>query len=533
MADGFFAHLAQHPPDLLGRLPWPKLEAGTLPAVDATALGVIALGIALRLQGLTQNSIWFDEAHSLSLANQPSLDLLLQGVVQDLQSPLYFALLRTWLEWFQGDVGARLLSVALGACSLYLTYQLGRALFSVEVGRLGALLLAVSSYHIYFSQYLRAYILLAVLALAGALALLGALREGGWHRWTLYAIVTIAALYTHIYGFALLLGYLPPAVYYVWRHRRGAWRSFVLAHLAVVASLGPWLPAMLWQLAQVQTGSDPWITPIDVYSLQSLWASLWWWSRDDFGLWPGIVFRTGWAALAVALGYGIVVGWRKWARWFVLSLLLMPPLLILVASLAGSQSVWSPRYFVFLSGPFALLVAQAIISLPHDRLRLGAVALFLLLSLPVLYTLQNHVTFRNADVRGASAWARGSFQPGDVIVHTNEQSLLPALWYDRTTSIRGPEAPYETDCVWRSMPRTWCKEQPYPQLYLDTKWNDLPTLAWYADRVWLLALYDHRKPREDLATEELVSRVIGKDYLVQRRADFLGVKAFLLTPVRR
>src|SRR3989304_7943921 len=137
MADGFFAHLAQPPPDLLGRLPWPKLEAGTLPAVDATALGVIALGIALRLQGLTQNSVWFDEAHSLSLASQPTLPLLLQAVVQDLQSPLYFALLRTWLGGFQGDVRARLLSVALGACSLYLTYQLGRALFPVVVGRLG------------------------------------------------------------------------------------------------------------------------------------------------------------------------------------------------------------------------------------------------------------------------------------------------------------------------------------------------------------------------------------------------------------
>ncbi len=533
MADGLFGRLAQRPPELLGRLPRPRVEAGTLPAIDAFAPGAIALGVALRLQGLTQDGVWFDEAHSLSLASQPTLDLLLQGVVQDLQSPLYFMLLRVWLPWFPGDFGARLLSVVLGATSLYLTYQLGRALFSPAAGRLAALLLAVSSYHIYFSQYLRAYILLAVLALAGGLTLLGALRQGGWHRWTLYVLAAIAALYTHIYGFALLLGYLPPAAYYLWRHRRAAWRPFVLAHLAIVASLGPWLPAMLWQLAQVQTGSDPWITPIDIYSLQSLWASLWWWSRDDFGLWPGIVFRAGWAALAVGLGYGIVVGWRKWERWFALSLLLMPPLLILVASLAGSQSVWSPRYFVFLSGPFALLLAQAIISLPRDRLRLGAVALLLLLSLPVLYTMQNHVTFRNADVRAAAAWARSSFQQGDVIVHINEQSLLPALWYDQTAGTRGPNTPYEVDCVWRSLPRAWCKEQPYPQLYLDTKWNDLPTLAWYADRVWLLALYDHRKPREDVAAEELVSRLIGKDYLVQRRVDFLGVKGFLLTPVKR
>jgi hypothetical protein len=140
--------------------------------------------------------------------------------------------------------------------------------------------------------------------------------------------------------------------------------------------------------------------------------------------------------------------------------------------------------------------------------------------------------FRNADARAAPP-GPAALPPGRPHVHINEHSLLPALWYDQTAGTRGPNAPYEVDCVWRSLPRAWCKAQPYPQLYLDTKWNNLPTLAWYADRVWLLALYDHRKPREDLATEEVVSRVIGKDFLVQRRADFLGVKAFLLTPVRR
>jgi hypothetical protein len=145
-----------------------------------------------------------------------------------------------------------------------------------------------------------------------------------------------------------------------------------------------------------------------------------------------------------------------------------------------------------------------------------------LLSLPVLYTLQNHSTFQNADVRSAAGWVRSSFQEGDLIVHTNEQSYLPAIWYDRTSSSEGPQAPYRVDCIWRSLPSDWCKNQPYPEFYLDTKWNDLPTLAWYADRIWLIALYDHRKPKEDIATEEMVSRILGADYAVQQRADYVA-----------
>jgi hypothetical protein len=116
---------------------------------------------------------------------------------------------------------------------------------------------------------------------------------------------------------------------------------------------------MLWQHAQVQTGSDPWITPIDIHTLQSVWGSLWWMTRDDFGLWPGILFRGAWAALAIALGYGLVVHWRRWEQWFAVSLLAVPTLLILIASLASAQSIWAPRYFVFLGGPFAMIVALA------------------------------------------------------------------------------------------------------------------------------------------------------------------------------
>jgi hypothetical protein len=133
-------------------------------------------------------------------------------------------------------------------------------------------------------------------------------------------------------------------------------------------------------------------------------------------------------------------------------------------------------------------------------------------------------------VRPAAEWARSRFQREDVIVHTNEQSYLPAVWYDRLATAQGPEAPYRVDCVWRSMPQAWCQEQSYPQLYLDRRWNDLPTLAWYADRIWLLALYDHRTLREDVAAEGMVDRLIGRNYQVEQRADFLGVKAFLLVP---
>src|SRR5688572_5931279 len=85
----------------------------SIPAVDSKIAAILVLALGLRLWQLTDNSVWFDEAHSLSLASQPMVALLLEGVVHDLQSPLYFLLLKTWLLWFQSEFGVRLLSVLL------------------------------------------------------------------------------------------------------------------------------------------------------------------------------------------------------------------------------------------------------------------------------------------------------------------------------------------------------------------------------------------------------------------------------------
>jgi hypothetical protein len=86
-----------------------------------------------------------------------------------------------------------------------------------------------------------------------------------------------------------------------------AWRPFVLAD----RSSRQFTRCRRCRQPRRCRPADPWITPIDAYSLQSLWALVV--EPRRFRLWPGILFRTA-GSLAVALGV-MVVGWRKWAQW--------------------------------------------------------------------------------------------------------------------------------------------------------------------------------------------------------------------------
>src|SRR5688500_10379238 len=76
---------------------------------------VTLLGLAVRLYGLTNFGIWFDEAYHLELVRQPTIPAMLDAVLSNPPSdPLYVLLLRPWVALFgSSDFAIRALSVLL------------------------------------------------------------------------------------------------------------------------------------------------------------------------------------------------------------------------------------------------------------------------------------------------------------------------------------------------------------------------------------------------------------------------------------
>ena len=129
------------------------------------AVGAITLlALALRLTGIDGPSfkLW-DDFFALRLAVKDVAEIIHTlahqpfDAYQEFQPPLYYILVHSFLGFGHSDEAARLTCVIAGTLTIPAMYCLGRRLLDRPTGLVGALLLAVSVYHIEYSQQIRNY----------------------------------------------------------------------------------------------------------------------------------------------------------------------------------------------------------------------------------------------------------------------------------------------------------------------------------------------------------------------------------------
>ncbi len=180
---------------------------------------------------------------------------LASWTADDIQPPLYYLLVDGWLRINPfGEGILRWPSALFGTLLIPLLWALGRRLWSDKAGLLAALVGATSPLMVYYSQEARMYALLVMLVSLAALVVVRLLDRGTGKRWALlvaYALVGLAAMYTHYFaGFALLA----LALYWGhvwWRTGHDARRLGEFATVNGIILLGylPWLPAMINRFA--------------------------------------------------------------------------------------------------------------------------------------------------------------------------------------------------------------------------------------------------------------------------------------------
>lgn len=393
-------------------------------------LALTALAAALRFSALSQQSFWYDEAVSVALARNPIGDLL-SGRIKDLGNPpLYPVLLHLWMQLFgSGDNAVRALSALFGAATVPVMLLLARQVVPERVAFLGAILLALSPFHLQMAQEARGYTLLALLAAVTCWTLLQAAertiqyarqramanfatlfagksrqaradrdseaadREDAraaqtatppWGLWLLLALGTAAMALTHYFGLFLVLA---QAAYLALVHRRD---RAVLAWAAAAYGLAMllfafWVPALVSQLGtpdNLTRSAGSWYlhlaaTPL-VFSLGTAlaWKDVW-----DEG---APVLRVLLAA-AGTLTFNGIAGWGLWRTYRASRaegerrvLLMITWLVVPVLGPALISVLFSPLYntrYVFAASlPFLLFAAAGLYELARvPRLIAGAV----------------------------------------------------------------------------------------------------------------------------------------------------------------
>lgn len=164
---------------------------------------VTALGVALRAYGIDGPSfkIW-DDFFGLRVAEKGFADILHFlahqpfDPYQEFQPPLYYLIVHAFLELGRTDAMARMTGVLAGSLTIPALYCLGRTLFGRGAGLCAALLMAVSVYHIEYSQQIRNYVLFLLFATWSMYCFAAWLVERRKTGLWLYCVSTVAMLYT-------------------------------------------------------------------------------------------------------------------------------------------------------------------------------------------------------------------------------------------------------------------------------------------------------------------------------------------------
>ena len=147
-------------------------------------LALVLFAFGVRLQELTRQDIWWDEARNIDVALRPFLQIPTAPEL-DIQPPVYYWLLHGWDRLFGVAIGqppaelalfSRLLSVFAGVCGVALLFALARRAlpgrFGLTGGLLAALVGACSPFWLAESQEARMYTVGFALAAAAAIVLL-------------------------------------------------------------------------------------------------------------------------------------------------------------------------------------------------------------------------------------------------------------------------------------------------------------------------------------------------------------------------
>jgi 4-amino-4-deoxy-L-arabinose transferase-like glycosyltransferase len=401
------------------------------------------LAFALRMVGLDAESLWRDEIDAIRFAYWP-LSLLLETFTRPGHNgPLYYLLLRPWLE-IAGRSGfaLRFFSLAFSVLSVPLMYRVARRLFPrwIGVSLLAALLVAVSPYLVWYGQEGKMYALVVALALLSMDRFLAAMGEGGWQRWLVYVAATSAAFYVHLVA-ALLI---PVQVLGFFTFDRGLrqarWKP---AAISLAALTLPYVPLLIWQVPLLLNGGQ---TGYRFVPLQEMLLSL----LGSYSLGviqpsaPWLLVLFGAVLLASGLAWKLP-GLRRGSLILLWIWLFVPVVAFFLITLV--RPMFTARYLIFVVPAYLLLMAVAVrAAANHSRLMAGLFLAAVLAGSGWGIWLQAGNSLK-ADFRAATRYVAARLEPEDLILFQIPYGRHSFEYYWPEVQPAPAEPPAAPDCV--------------------------------------------------------------------------------------
>jgi len=344
------------------------------------------LYFALRLRSIWTPRLWGDELFNYSLSQGSWLSIIKRTGLDMAHPPLFYLLLKPWVYVVGSSMsGLRVFTVAFSIAAIVPMLALCRELhFRIREIALASSLMAINSYLILYSYYLRPYSLLLFLTLCSHVAFVRFLRheESEKRRALLILVaVNIPFVYTHYFAWLVV------AAQYLWVvfMERRRLRRFTAAMAIIALSYLPWVGVLVYVSTQVSYtfwDQASWETPPNLQSLILLLRSFnGGFESAGLTLAGSAVFLTivllsmkNSALITHSSGQAdeacskplVLLAWMT----------AFPVVVSLVASYAFTL-IRQPRYVIVAAGTYSLLVAASAFRLRTPRARAVAVAFLL------------------------------------------------------------------------------------------------------------------------------------------------------------
>ncbi len=230
---------------------------------------IILIGFSLRLFHLSQESLWTDEAFTLSIAESPTVQEVIEKTkISEAVPPGYYLFLHYWISSFgNSEFSLRFPSLIFSVLSILLIYFLTTEINfsdgkkSKSIALFSASFLATSMLQVLYSQEVRIYSLFTFLSLVSTYSfcklyhLYNSTEKKNSFFWSLtYALSLLVSFSVNYLTIFVLIAHII-ALCWNWPHGQKLFNPLLRIYLFVFVLSLPLVPIAFFQYQSINTGA--------------------------------------------------------------------------------------------------------------------------------------------------------------------------------------------------------------------------------------------------------------------------------------
>jgi 4-amino-4-deoxy-L-arabinose transferase-like glycosyltransferase len=229
-----------------------SLKKRLKPANSFLALaGLFLLSLFLRSLFLGAKCFWADEMWLLALAEHDLLYIRDYIAITEINPPLFYWMMKGWIRLVgTNEAAVRVIPMIFGSLTVLLFYWFLSSFTTRKRAFCASLLLAISPFHILFSQLAKVYTVMGFVLILSFYLFAKTFKEPkNLFLWILLALTNSALLYLHNFGWIVIA---IEGITFLFFHRK-AWVQWILSNAITIAIFIPWLPYFWGQYLQAVT----------------------------------------------------------------------------------------------------------------------------------------------------------------------------------------------------------------------------------------------------------------------------------------